>query len=65
MLFSPTQHYLALGSRNYLGNPKQPSVLVYVFKEQQYEMQRFQGTERILSPTFPMLNLTMNEILQS
>jgi Uma2 family endonuclease len=54
-----------LGSRNYLGNPKQPSVLVYVFKEQQYEMQRFQGTERILSPTFPMLNLTMNEILQS
>ena len=58
--------YLALGSRNYLGNPKQPSVLVYVLNEQQqYEMQRFQGEERILSFTFPTLNLTMNEILQS
>lgn len=58
--------YLALGSRNYLGNPKQPSVLVYVLNEQQqYEMQRFQGDERIVSATFPELNLTMNEILQS
>ena len=58
--------YLALGSRNYLGNPKQPSVLVYRLNDrQQYEMQRFQGDDRILSPTFPALNLTMNEILQS
>jgi Uma2 family endonuclease len=58
--------YLALGSRNYLGNPKQPSVLVYVLNEQQqYEMQRFQRDERIFSPTFSELDLTMNEILQS
>jgi Uma2 family endonuclease len=58
--------YLALGSRDYLGNPKQPSVLVYMLNDQQqYEMQRFQGGDRILSPTFPDLNLTMNEILQS
>ncbi len=58
--------YLALGSRNYLGNPKQPAVLVSVLNDQQqYEMQRFQGEERILSSTFPALNLTMHEILQS
>jgi Uma2 family endonuclease len=58
--------YLALGSRAYLGNPKQPSVLVYRLNDQQqYEMQRFQGDDRIFSPTFPALNLTMNDILQS
>jgi Uma2 family endonuclease len=58
--------YLVLGSRNYLGNPKQPSVLVYVLNDQQqYKMQRFQGNDRILSLTFPELSLTMNEILQS
>ncbi len=58
--------YLALGSRNYLGNFKQPSVLVYVLNEQQqYEMKRFQGDERVLSATFPELVLTMDEILQA
>ena len=57
--------YLALGSRNYLGNPKQPSVLVYGLNDQrQYEMQRFQGDERVLSATFPELVLTMDEILR-
>ncbi len=58
--------YLALGSRNYLGNPKQPSVLVYGLNDQrQYEMQRFQGDERVLSATFPELVLTMDEILRA
>jgi Uma2 family endonuclease len=58
--------YLALGSRNHLENPKQPSVLVYGLNEQQqYEMQRFQGGERIFSPTFSEIILTINEILQS
>jgi Uma2 family endonuclease len=58
--------YLALGSRNYLGNPTLPSVLVYVLNERQkYEMQRFQGSDRIVSLTFPNLMLTIDEILQS
>jgi Uma2 family endonuclease len=58
--------YLALGSRNYLGNPKQPSVLVYALNDQQqYEMRRFQGSDRIVSLTFPTLMLTMDEILRS
>ncbi len=57
--------YLALGSRNYLGNPKQPSVLVYGLNDQrQYEVQRFQSNERVLSATFPELVLTMDEILR-
>lgn len=49
-----------------LENPKQPSVLVYVLNEQRHnEMQRFQGDEQTLSPTFPELNLTINEISRS
>lgn len=57
--------YLALGRRRYLGNPKQPSVFVYRLNKQQYEVQRFQGNDRILSPTFPELTLAMAEILQA
>ena len=58
--------YLALGSRRYLGNPKQPSVLVYTIHDDgQYAMERFQGGDRIRSTTFPELTLSMDDILQS
>ena len=56
--------YLALGSRTYLGNPKQPSVFVYLLDEnQRYQVRRFQGVEPIVSCTFPDLQLTVDRIL--
>jgi Uma2 family endonuclease len=56
--------YLALGSRVCLGNPKEPSVFVYVLDEQgNYQSTRFQGGDRIISPTFPELNLSVDQIL--
>jgi Uma2 family endonuclease len=58
--------YLAIGSRTYLGNPKEPSVFVYVLDETgQYQVQRFQGSDRIISPTFPRLELTVTQILEA
>jgi Uma2 family endonuclease len=58
--------YLALGSRTFLGNPKEPSVFVFVLDETgQYQSQRFQGDDRIVSPTFPELNLTVAQILEA
>jgi Uma2 family endonuclease len=58
------EHYLAIGSRAVLGNPKEPSVLVYGLNAAgQYECVRFQGNEPIVSPTFPELKLTMAQIL--
>lgn len=65
--------YLALGSRVYLGNPKQPTVFVYALgssdseegeKKAVYDVTRFQGDEFIQSPTFPQLKLTMAQILE-
>jgi Uma2 family endonuclease len=56
--------YLAIGSREYLGNPKEPSVFVYVLNADRiYKHSRFQGKDRIVSPTFPELNLTVDQIL--
>jgi Uma2 family endonuclease len=58
--------YLAIGSRDFLGNPKEPSVFVYRLDESgQYQSTRFQGSDRILSPTFPELNLSIEQILAS
>lgn len=64
--------YLAIGSREYLGNPKEPAVFVYILNEEGvYQQTRFQGSdsltetlrERIMSATFPELNLTVEQIL--
>ncbi len=56
--------YLALGSRNYLGNPKEPTVFVYLLDENRvYQMTAYRGTERIISRTFPQLALTAQQVL--
>jgi Uma2 family endonuclease len=56
--------YLAIGSRTYLGNPKIPNVFVYLLDDEGvYQSTAFKGDDRILSRTFPELNLTMNQIL--
>jgi Uma2 family endonuclease len=58
--------YLAIGSREYLGNPKEPSVFVYVMSaDGLYRQNRFQGTDQIISPTFPELNLTVAQLLEA
>jgi len=56
--------YLALGSRDYLGNPKVPTVFVYLLDENGvYQMTAFRGNERIISRTFPELAVTAEQVL--
>ncbi|MEH2216945.1 MAG: Uma2 family endonuclease [Nostoc sp.] len=56
--------YLAIGLREYLGNPKVPTVLVFLLDaEEKYQRTQFRGSERIVSQTFPELTLTAEQIL--
>ncbi len=57
--------YLALGGRRYIGNPKQPTISIYYLVEDEYQVNQFRGTDCIVSPTFPELNLTAEQILQA
>lgn len=57
--------YLAIGSRTFLGNPKQPKVFVYQLVESNYQVQTFTGSERIISATFPELELTCEQVFSS
>jgi Uma2 family endonuclease len=57
--------YLAIASRAYLGNPKVPTVSVYQLVEGQYQVQKFRGSDRILSKTFPELELTVEQVIES
>ncbi|MEH1886210.1 Uma2 family endonuclease [Nostoc sp.] len=56
--------YLAIGLREYLGNPKVPTVFVFLLDaEEKYQRTQFRGSERIVSQTFPELTLTAEQIL--
>lgn len=56
--------YLAIAAREYLGNPKQPTIFVYVLgADGKYQRAQFRGEERIVSKLFPELDLTVARII--
>ncbi len=56
--------YLAIASREFLGNPKVPTVFVNLLDENgKYQTTRFIGDDKINSRTFPELDLTAAAIL--
>lgn len=57
--------YLAIAARSYLGNPKVPTVFIYQLIDGQYQVNSFRGNEKIISPTFPELQLTAEQIVKS
>ncbi|WP_414514857.1 Uma2 family endonuclease [Nostoc sp. PCC 9305] len=54
--------YAALGGREFIGKPKQPTILICCLEEGEYLINKFRGNDRIQSPTFPELNLTAEQI---
>ncbi|MBW4567124.1 MAG: Uma2 family endonuclease [Tolypothrix carrinoi HA7290-LM1] len=57
--------YAALGGRNFIGNPKQPTISVCNLVDEEYQITKFRDNDRIVSQTFPDLNLTANQIFQA
>lgn len=57
--------YAALGGRKFIGNPKQPTIFVCELIDGEYQMNAFTGNNRIISPTFPQLNLTAQQVFNS
>ena len=56
--------YLAIGSREFLGNPKVPTIFVHLLDaEGNYQKTAFQGVDRIVSRTFPELTLTAEQVM--
>jgi Uma2 family endonuclease len=57
--------YAALGGRNYIGNPKYPTISVCNLVEGEYQVSKFQDGDRLISQIFPKLNLTVRQIFQA
>ncbi len=56
--------YAGLGGIRHIGKPKQPTLTIATLIDGEYEIQMFRGDDRIVSPTFPDLNLTAAQIMQ-
>ncbi len=57
--------YLGLGGRDYIGSPKQPTLSIYQLMDvgnRYSQPTQFRGSDRIISPTFPNLELTAEQI---
>lgn len=57
--------YAALGGVQFLGRTKQPTLSIYELVDGVYDVRRFRGDDAIVSPTFPNLSLTANQVLQA
>jgi len=57
--------YKALGGRDFIGNPKQPAIFVCELVDGEYVKTLFRGDNLIVSPTFPQLKLTAQQIFNA
>ncbi len=57
--------YAALGGKRFIGNPKKPTISIYSLVEGEYQLYLFRGSDQIISPTFPELNLTAEHIFNA
>jgi len=54
--------YLGLGGRRYIGNPKQPTISIHSLVDDEYQVTQFRENDAIISPVFPSLKLTVEQI---
>jgi Uma2 family endonuclease len=54
-----------LGGRKFVGNPKQPTFFVCELIDDEYQMTAFKGDDQIISPAFPQLTLTAQQIFDA
>ncbi|MEL6246696.1 MAG: Uma2 family endonuclease [Cyanobacteria bacterium J06648_16] len=57
--------YQGLGGTRYIGQPKQPTLSIYSLVAGEYQVIRYSQGERVVSPTFPKINLTVNDVFKA
>ncbi len=57
--------YKGLGGKKFIGDPKQPTFLVCQLVGDEYVITKFTGNDLIISPAFPQLNLTAQQVFDA
>jgi Uma2 family endonuclease len=57
--------HAGLGGTRHIGKPKQPTLSICTLVNGEYEIQQLRGNQNIVSPTFPDLKLTAEQVLKA
>jgi Uma2 family endonuclease len=57
--------YAGLGGTRHIGKPKQPTLSICTLVDGEYKIHQLRGNEVIVSPTFPELKLTAEQVLRA
>jgi Uma2 family endonuclease len=57
--------YKGLGGKKFIGDPKQPTFSVCQLVGDEYIITKFTGNDLIISPAFPQLNLTAQQVFDA
>ena len=57
--------YAGLGGIRHIGKSKQPTLSICTLVNGEYEMQQLRGNQCVVSPTFPSLKLTAEQVLRT
>ncbi|MBE9207177.1 Uma2 family endonuclease [Nostoc sp. LEGE 06077] len=57
--------YAALGRREFIGNPKEPTIFICELVDGEYIKRMFRGNDVIVSPSFPNLNFTAQQVFDA
>jgi Uma2 family endonuclease len=57
--------HAGLGGTRHIGKPKRPTLSICTLRSGEYSIQQFRGNQSIVSPTFPDLKLTAEQVLQA
>ena len=57
--------YLGIGGREYLGKPKKPTITICTLENEEYHRHLFRDRKLLVSPTFPELQLILEQIFAS
>ncbi len=57
--------YAALGGREFIGNPKESTIFICELVEGEYVKRMFRGNDVIVSPSFPNLKFTAQQVFDA
>ncbi len=57
--------YAALGGREFIGNPKEPTIFICELVDHEYVKRMFRGNDVIVSPSFPNLKFTAQQVFDA